>query len=385
MWERVLKKRLLKLAKEFPAVLILGPRQVGKTTLAKMVFSEGEYVDLEDPVVKELFQEDILFQLMKDEGKEMILDEAQVMPEIFSALRSVIDRKKKKKKKFVILGSAQPGLIRGVSESLAGRVGIVELMPLTMQEVSDGKLKYDYETVWLKGGFPKALKGDFREWWDAYLKTFIERDLKLWGIETDAMLMRRLLIMLAHQQGGLFNASEMGRALGVNYHTIDRYVKILEDTFLVRKLPPYFKNVKKRLVKSPKVYIRDTGLLHHLLNINTKAELNVHPVRGRSWETFVLEDIIRRESIVNPFTQFYFWRTQAGAEVDLVLERGMDLYLIEMKAGMMVQTGQIKKLLNVEEDLKSKGLYIINQGEKTRKISDGIMEINFNKNYKWLP
>lgn len=233
-----------------------------------------------------------------------------------------MDRRRSENGRFLLLGSAQPNLVRRVSESLAGRAGILELDPLTANEVRDGKPLREMRQIWLRGGFPDALRGSHREWWEAYLRTYLERDLPQLGINADPLLLRRLLTMLAHAQGGLFNASQMGRSLGVSYHTVARYLDVLERTFLLRRLPPYFRNIRKRLAKSPKIYLRDTGLLHHLLNITTTSDLDSHPIRGASWETFVLEDLVRRERLVHPFSQFFFWRTQAGSEVDLLIDRG---------------------------------------------------------------
>lgn len=385
MWDRIIKTRLKQLSQQFPAVLILGPRQVGKTTLAQMAFPEAIYCDLEDPLTQGFFKEDIVYQLTKHEGQKLILDEAQVLPEIFPALRSVIDKRRKLNGQYILLGSAQPTIVRSISESLAGRVGVIELSPLMMQEISSGIPHYDYRTAWLKGGFPDAIQGDFRTWWDGYLKTFIERDLTLWGINTDPILMRRFLTMLAHQQGGILNSSEFGRALGVTYHTVNRYLAILEQTFIIRQLQPFFRNIKKRLVKSPKVYIRDSGLLHHLLNINTFEELESNMIVGSSWETFVLEDILRREQAKNPFTQFFFWRTQAGSEIDLVLERGSQLYSIEIKSGLMTNPGQIKKLEEASEDVQSLSASIVNQSDMEYEINPKVSIIGFNKDYSWLP
>lgn len=181
-----------------------------------------------------------------------------------------------------MLGSAQPALVRGVSESLTGRVGILALEPLTAVEVRRGTPRLGWRRLWLAGGFPDATRSDFREWWEAYLRTYVERDLPAVGVSAEPLLLRRLLTMLAHQQGGLFNASQLGGALGVTYHTVERYVNILEQTFLVRRLTPYARKIGKRLVKSPKLYLRDTGLLHHLLGISTLDDLASDPIRGRT-------------------------------------------------------------------------------------------------------
>jgi predicted AAA+ superfamily ATPase len=221
--------------------------------------------------------------------------------------------------------------VRGAAESLAGRAVVIELAPLAACEAAAGAPPAGWRALWLKGGFPDALRGDFREWWEAYLRLFLERDLPQYGVTADPVLARRLLTMLAHQQGGILNASQLGGSLGVSYHTVQRYLAAFEQTFIVRTLQPYFRNVGKRLVKAPKVYLRDTGLLHHLLDISTHDALLSHPVRAASWETFAIEDILRREAVAHPGSQAHFWRPAAGAEVDLVIERGARRFAVEVK------------------------------------------------------
>src|SRR5438094_10235178 len=288
MWDRLAAARLRRLWRQFPAVLILGARQVGKTTLARQTFPRLPYVDLEEPRSRERFQDDPAFQLERYATAPVILDEAQAVPELFAALRGAIDRQAQKPGRFLLLGSAQPSLIRGVSESLAGRVGVLDLDPLTTAEARSGTPRRAWPALWLRGGFPGALRGDFRDWWEGYLRTYVERDLPQLGVGADPLLLRRLLTMLAHAQGGLLNASALGQSLGVSYHTVQRYLDVLEQTFLVRRLPPYHRNVRKRLVKAPKVYLRDTGLLHHLLNLPSADDVASHPV-GEELE----EDAVR--------------------------------------------------------------------------------------------
>jgi len=279
MWDRLAAVRLRRLWRQFPAVLILGARQVGKTTLARQTFPRLPYVDLEEPRSRERFQDDPAFQLERYATTPVILDEAQAVPELFAALRGAIDRQAQKPGRFLLLGSAQPSLIRGVSESLAGRVGVLDLDPLTTAEARSGTPRRAWPALWLRGGFPAALRGDFRDWWEGYLRTYVERDLPQLGVGADPLLLRRLLTMLAHAQGGLLNASALGQSLGVSYHTVQRYLDVLEQTFLVRRLAPYHRNVRKRLVKAPKVYLRDTGLLHHLLNLPSADDVASH-LRG---------------------------------------------------------------------------------------------------------
>ena len=334
MFERLAAARLHALARAFPAVAILGARQAGKTTLARAAFPGFAWADLEDPGVAQRFGEDPRTALEAAAGSRgLILDEAQALPQLFAALRGAIDAERERCGRFVILGSAQPSLVRGVSESLAGRIAVVDLDPLSACEAETGEHPCGWRELWLKGGFPDALRGAFRDWWEAYLRMLLERDLPQYGVSADPLFLRRLLTMLAHQHGGLFNASALAGSLGVSYHTVQRYVEVLEAVFLVRRLSPWFRNVGKRLTKAPKIYLRDTGLLHHLLNIGSHEELANHPSRGASWEGFVIEDVLRRERAAHPGSQPWFWRTAAGAEIDLLLERGSERVALEVKTG----------------------------------------------------
>ena len=334
MFQRLAATRLHALASAFPAVAILGARQVGKTTLARAAFPGFARADLEDPAVAQRIREDPRTAIEAAAGSRgLILDEAQAIPQVFAALRGMIDADRHRNGRFVLLGSAQPSLVRGVSESLAGRIAVVDLDPLSVCEAATGKRPCAWRELWLKGGFPDALRGEFRDWWEAYLRMLLERDLPQYGVAADPVFLRRLLTMLAHQHGGLFNASALAGSLGVSYHTVQRYVDVLEAVFLVRRLSPWFRNVGKRLIKAPKVYLRDTGLLHHLLNIGSHDELANHPSRGASWEGFVIEDVLRRERVAHPGSQPWFWRTAAGAEIDLLLERGNLRTAVEVKTG----------------------------------------------------
>ncbi len=385
MWRRLAALRLLDLWKQFPAVLILGARQVGKTTLARESFPGVPYCDLEEPSLRELFTSDPTFQIERRAQPALILDEAQSVPAVFASLRGLIDSERSRKGRFLLLGSAQPALVRQVSETLAGRIGILELDPFTVSEVRTGREKKTWRDVWLQGGFPDALRGSFREWWEAYLRTYVERDLPHIGVSADPLLLRRMLTMLAHSQGGLLNASQFGNSLGVSYHTVQRYLDILEQTFLVQRLPPYFRNVGKRLTKSPKVYLRDTGLLHHLLNIGSMEELDSHPIRGASWETFVIEDVRRREKLLRPHSQFYFWRTAAGAELDLIIERGSKRFAIEVKAGRGGNGNLGRTLEQASLDVKASGVWILDQAEGSEPLRPGVERRGWPENSDWLP
>jgi len=385
MWKRLASRNLKALAGEFPAILLLGARQVGKTTLARTTFPRIPYCDLERPDLRALFSSDPRFQIQNRAGPGLILDEAQTVPEVFPALRGLIDENRRANGRYIILGSAQPNLVRGVSESRAGRVGVWELDPLTAGEIAHGPEAHVWTDAWLRGGFPDAVNGDFRTWWESFLRTYVERDLPALGVAADPVFMRRVLTMLAHAQGGICNASSLGAALGVSHHTIQRHLDVLERTFLVRRLQPYFRNVGKRLVKSPKVYLRDTGLLHHLLNLTTLDDVANHPVKGASWETFVIEEIIRRERRARPHTRFYFWRTSAGAEVDLVLDRGSARIAVEIKCGHGGRPQSVRQLQTAIGDLGASSAWIIDEDEGSEPLATKIHRRGFASDLGWLP
>jgi predicted AAA+ superfamily ATPase len=369
-------------------VVLLGARQVGKTTLAKTIASEDAYYDLEKPLTRQSFLEDPSFQLAQARGSPVVLDEAQYVPEVFSALRGIIDEKRSINGRFLLLGSAQPSLVQGISESLAGRCGVAELSPLTPWEAlqSDNPDEnMPWPILWMRGGFAEALVKDFRMWWDAYLGLFCERDLVSYGLRPDPLLVRRLVTMLAHRQGQLLNASELGRSLGVNHQTIQRYIEVLEATFLVRRLSPYFRNIGKRLVKSPKIYLRDSGLLHHLLNIGESRTLESHPALGASWEGFVIEDLIRREQIQNPFTCFSFWRTAAGSEADLLMERSSEIIAFEIKASSGEDIHAARRLEVCLNDVGADRGFIIGRGQGIRGLTRRVECRGYQQCIDWLP
>lgn len=389
MHKRSAIARLHRLAGQFSAVLILGARQVGKTTLARAAFPDLPYCDLEDPATRALFAEDARFQLEARARPGIVLDEAQTVPAVFAALRGCIDADRAPGR-FVLLGSAQPALVRQVTESLTGRVGVLELDALTAAEAASGEAPQDWRNLWLGGGFPDALHahergGSFRDWWESYLRTFIERDLPALGLTVEPLLMRRLLTMLAHQQGGLANLSQLGAALGVSHTTVTRYVAILEQGFLLRRLPPYFRNIGKRLVKSPKLYLRDTGLLHHLLNIDSLDELDGHPARGASWETFVIEDLARREAVRHPHSRFFFWRTAAGAEVDLVIERGGQRHLVEVKTARATSPHLARRLKSALTEVDALDAVVLDQAGGSDPLAPNIVRRGYGDSLEWLP
>ncbi|MBC7606168.1 MAG: ATP-binding protein [Burkholderiales bacterium] len=318
--------------KIFPVVAVLGPRQCGKSTLVKRLsqnWGASLFLDLQyDIDLSKLDQPSFFFESNAD--KIICLDEIQLVPQLFSVLRSVVD-KNRQNGRFVLLGSASRDLIQQTSESLAGRIGLVNLSPFTLNELDqlDG---FSLNTFWLRGGFPDSYLSDndgFSEIWRAnFIKTFIERDIPQLGFQIPALQLKRLLVMCAHNQGQLINYSKLGESLGLTHPTVRRYIDLLEQTFILRTLLPYETNVKKRLVKSPKVYVRDSGLLHQLLAIPDFNSLLGNPVFGSSWEGVVVENVI----VNYPDWNYYFYRTATGDEMDLILEKGNQRIAIECKA-----------------------------------------------------
>lgn len=350
----------------FPATGIIGPRQVGKTTLAKHSASDHDflYLDLERQTHRDKLVDPVFF-LSQFKEKCVILDEIQFMPQLFAELRGIIDEDRRPGR-FIILGSASPDIIRGSSETLAGRVGYLELTPFTALEVDDlGRL-------WVRGGYPLSYLAPSAKagilWRRQFIKTYIQRDLGLLGLNTDVAVMERFWRILASAQGQLLNAENLGRSLGISRTTIKRYIEFLEGAFVLRVLPPWFRNLKKRLVKSPKVYIRDSGLLHSLLGLDNHEALLNHISVGVSWEGFVIEQIINS---LDDETSAFFYRTQQGAECDLILEKnGSVVAAIEVKHGARAKVGKGFKI--AMEDTKAAAGFLICNTKETFKINEKI-------------
>ena len=367
MYKRELTQKIIKNLGQNPAVAILGPRQIGKTTLAHEI-AKGRsaiYLDLES---SEDFQKlkDPAHYLQLHADKLVILDEVQRYPDLFMALRGIIDTRRREGRgngRFLVLGSATNDLLKQSAESLAGRIHYSELTGLNPFEIEDTSGE-PLQRLWMRGGFPDSYRAEddaaSHRWRQNFIRTYLERDIPQLGPRIPAATLMRFWTMLAHTQGELLNASKLAGSLGVESVTISRYLDLMVDLLLVRRLQPWHGNVKKRLVKSPRTYVRDSGLVHALLQIPDYESLLGHPIFGKSWEGFVIETIINAlPSTAHPF----FYRTSAGAEIDLVIEFGLDEYwAVEIKAS---RTPMLKKGFHMAcEDLKVRQKFAIYTGEE---------------------
>jgi len=364
MIKRNLEALLLQKLERSPAVAILGPRQVGKTTLARQLKSDGRdriYLDMENPNDQNKLH-DAFSYLTTNENSRIIIDEIQLMPSLFAVLRPVIDAKRTKGR-FILLGSASPLLVKGVSESLAGRIAYTELTPIGVTELTED---LDFKTNWFRGGFPEPLLAPndvyATEWLNDFIRSYVERDLAmLFGVTLSSVTLRNFWSMLAHSNGNLLNAEVFARSLGVSATTVMKYLDFLEGGYMVRRLQPWFVNAKKRLVKSPKTYIRDTGILHRLLNIASLEALYGHPGVGGSWEGYVVEQIFQAKP---DHLDLFFYRTQAGAECDLLLVQGITpIACVEIKLSNAPSVS--KGFVNCIQDLEPKFSFIITPGSDT--------------------
>ena len=356
-----------------PAVAILGPRQVGKTTLAKMIAAKGKnamlYLDLEKSTDRNRLA-DAHSYLEQYQDRCVILDEAQLMPHLFSALRPLIDEHRKPGR-FILLGSASPALVKGVSESLAGRIRYMELNLVNFLELPKNITSQKH---WFRGGFPNALTAktdkDSQEWISDLISSYVERDLNvLFGVILSPSIIRNFWRMLAHSNGNVWNAEIFARSLGITAPTVLRYLDFLEGGFMVRRLFPWYVNAKKRLVKSPKVYIRDNGILHRMLNVHSLDDLLGHPGAGASWEGYVIEQIYQQKPAS---LELFFYRTQAGTECDLVIVSGIKpIACIEIK---LTNAPTVSKGFYTSiTDLNPKKKFIITPASDDYPAKDGVI------------
>jgi predicted AAA+ superfamily ATPase len=348
-----------------PIVALLGPRQCGKTTVARMIGEQqpATYFDLENPVdVRRLSAP---LTVLEPLSGLVIIDEVQRRPDLFELLRVLVDRPRNPAR-FLLLGSASPQLVRGVSESLAGRIGFVDLSGFDLTEVATSQR----DRLWLRGGFPRSFLADddsaSMTWRQGFIRTFLERDIPQLGITIPAETLRRFWMMVAHYHGQVWNAAEFARSLGASEVTARRYLDILAGAYMVRLLPPWFENISKRQVKSPKVYIRDSGVLHGLLQLGTLSELQSHPKLGASWEGFAIEQIIR----LLDTRDAYFWATHGGAELDLLVLAGGKRYGFEIKYADAPGTSRSMQV--ALQDLALEHLWVIYPGQHEYALTDRI-------------
>lgn len=366
---------LVELVQEFPAVAIVGPRQVGKTTLAKLLANQIQkelvYVDLENPRDELKLQDPVLF-FEANEDKCVMLDEIQRRKELFPILRSMID-KHRVPARFILLGSASPELIRDSSESLAGRIYYKELTPFHVKELSED---VSVNQLFLRGGFPNALlatsdKASFR-WRESFIQTYVERDLPLLGLPLQPSEARRVLRMLANHNGQLLNNASLAKSLGVSAPTLKKYVYFLEQAFLVQLLDPYTGNTGKRITKSPKIYLRDTGMCNYMLGIANYNDLLAHPKVGDLWEGFVLQQV---KAILPADIDCCFYRTHNGAEIDFILTLPTN-----EKIGIEVKWSSTPKLTagayEVMNDLNISKLFVVSPTEESFYLKDNILVVS---------
>ena len=366
----IARNELLKLVERelsrFPVVLLLGPRQCGKTTLAREIaeMRGAHYYDLEDPE-SPLSPESTSITLSVLDGL-VVIDEFQRMPKLFNLLRVLADRRPLPAR-FLILGSASPDLVKGVSETLAGRVAYVPMGGFNLAEVGGDS----WRKLWIRGRFPDSFLApdDLHsyDWRQNFIQSFLERDIPQLGIRVPAATLRRFWTMLAHWHGQIWNASELARALDTRQDTARHYLDILCGAFMIRQLPPWFENVGKRLVKSPKVYFRDTGLLHTLLGLRNLDQVSAHPRLGFSWEGFALEEVLRRLKVDQGA---YFYKTHGGAELDLLVMQGGKKYGFEFK--FQDAPRPTKAMYVVLEDLRLDRLFVVYPGSQNYALDERI-------------
>ena len=388
----------------FPCVALLGPRQCGKTTLLHNIPGDWTHYDLEKGGDYNIISNDPdLFLRLNPE--KITIDESQLLPELFSALRVAIDADRENSGRFVITGSSSPDLLKSISETLAGRIGIIEMSPFSVEELTGGNSSFfslfqalhNYKEIidglserttlkelhnyWFKGGYPEPWLKDqkrFSEiWMDQYIQTYVHRDIARLFPSMNAPRFRQFTEMLAGLSGKVINYSDIARTLGVSQPTIRDYFSIVHGTFLWRQLPPYEKNIKKRIVKHPRGYLRDSGILHHLLRIDDLRQLQSHPAMGSSWESMVTEEILRGLQNRGLSYDAYFYRTASGAEVDLIIEGRFGTLPVEIKYNQNISLGKIRGLQDFIREHKLPFGIVIYNGESVRWVRENIAAIPF--------
>jgi predicted AAA+ superfamily ATPase len=371
MIKRLAKRQILKRLRDYPAVGLVGPRQSGKTTLAKSL--GGFYFDLEQE--SERLRLDLEWEKLVTAKDLLILDEAQSWPDVFPRLRGAIDSDRKRMGRFLLLGSVSPRLMVQVSQSLAGRLSLVELTPLLLSEL---ETKASQDRRWVCGGYPDGgvlVPKQYPQWQLDYLALLTQRDLPAWGLPVKPQTMDRLLRMLAALHGQAWNASQVGQSLGLSYHTVNNYLDYLDGAYLVRRLPSYQANIRKRLLKSSKVYWRDCGLLHALMKVPDKQSLLTQPWVGASWEGYVIEQVLGELSSRGQDYRAYYFRTADQYEIDLVLDFGDEIWAVEVKLTSSPTPDDMARLDKTADMIKAKRRFLVSQtrrssGDRSRLSCD---------------
>lgn len=404
--KRFLANKILKLLDLFPAVAVLGPRQCGKSTLVKSLFPDWKYYDLERPDDYQLITDDPLAFFSRNQN-HVIIDEAQQYPQLFSVLRSVIDNDRSVTGQFILTGSSSPDIVKGLSESLAGRIATIELSPFKAAEFYEKELPSIYEKLidngtklddlckldsslsqnqvyehWMYGGYPEPrIKSDntpefYKLWMDAYFTDFIHRDIQRLFPRINVHKFRKMIKTLSFYSGNILNQSTIATSMELSSVTIKEYLSILHETFIWRNLLSFEKNPHKKHQKMPKGFFRDSGILHHLLKLDDIDSLLLHPVAGQSFESFMIEEIIRGfQCTMQTNTDFNFYRTKDKAEIDLIIDGTFGYIPIEIKLGTVIKQRQLKSLLTFIDDTKCKYGLLINNGQRIEVIADKIIQI----------
>lgn len=401
--KRNLESKALKDLDMFPAICIVGARQCGKTVLSKKICPDWDYIDLENAFDYDRIKTDPYF-FFQQNPSNVIIDEAQLFPELFNILRGIIDEKRKEKGRFILTGSSSPDLINGISESLAGRIATIELgtlkaneyykkplspfynifeNPLSKENFIEGPAPFsaaEMKLLWVRGGYPEpVLQSDpifYNQWMENYYDTYVNRDLSKLFPRLDKIAFRRFLLMLGKLSGAILNKRDLGRSVEVSEKTIREYINVAEGTFIWRSLHSYDKNIIKSIIKMPKGHIRDTGLLHYFNRISNEKQLFEHPIMGTSFEAFVIEEIEKGiQSTMLTNIDFYYYRTRGGAEIDLIIEGPFGILPIEIKYGVGTKLKQLTALSQFVEEHKLPYGIVINQSEKIVWLSPKIVQV----------
>jgi uncharacterized protein len=367
---REAEHRVRQLLAEFPIVLLLGARQTGKTMLARHLAADWLYLDMENHDDRQRVASDLEFFFRTETGP-VCFDEAQLLPELFAHLRTVADRFPQRR--FLLLGSAGPALDRAVSESLAGRCATIELSPLTIREAEG----ISVGALWFEGGYPRLrqLRAAMRlEWNRQYVNAFTNRDIPAMGLTLSTARLQRLVRMVAVVQGAVANVARLAASLGCSTTAVSDALDVLEHTFIIRRLPPFSANLRKRLVKAPKLYVRDSGLLLALLRIPSLRDLLAHPTAGASWEGFVIQQTLATLTNRGTDADAFFYRTHAGAEADLVLDFGTRRRVVEVKLGAVGDERNLRGLKQVMEDTGAEDGWVVTYSGDDRRIADRIRQ-----------